>query len=85
MVPKKFWMLYHLQKLFISKSTVKILHATAETSEVFAFVKNGLKRKGKPIPINDVWISAHAIESGSVLITYDNHFSGVDGLRVFAP
>ena len=72
-------------KAFTSKSIVKILNATQETAEIFAFVKNHLKLKGKHIPINDVWIASHAIESGSVLITYDAHFDQIENLRVYAP
>jgi tRNA(fMet)-specific endonuclease VapC len=68
---------------FLNRSTVKILNATSETAEVFAEVKNKLKKTGRPIPINDVWIAAHALETGSVLVTYDKHFKFIDGLRVW--
>jgi tRNA(fMet)-specific endonuclease VapC len=68
---------------FLHKPTVKILNATNETAEFFALVKNQLKKKGKPIPVNDIWISAHAIESGSLLVTYDNHFNSIENLRVW--
>lgn len=66
---------------FLGKSTVKTLVATLETSEVFAEVIHQLKQQGSPIPINDVWIAAHAIETGSKLFTYDKHFKQVPGLR----
>ncbi|MCX5901116.1 MAG: PIN domain-containing protein [Proteobacteria bacterium] len=33
--------------------------------------------------MNDVWIAAHAAETGAVLITYDEHFTRVPGLRVW--
>lgn len=66
---------------FLSKPTVKILNATAETAEVFGHVKSNLKKTGNPIPINDVWIAAHAIETGAIVITYDSHFRKVAGLR----
>jgi len=68
---------------FLLKPTAKILNATAETAEVFGKVKRNLKEAGTPIPINDVWIAAHAIETGSTLITYDNHFKNVAGLRLW--
>jgi tRNA(fMet)-specific endonuclease VapC len=71
-----------LQK-FLFKHTVKILHATAETAEVFGTIKFNLKKAGNPLPINDVWIAAHGIETGSVLITYDEHFKKVAGLRLW--
>ena len=68
--------------LFLGKSTVKILNATSETAEIFGMVKNSLSKAGTPIPINDVWIASHAIETGTSVITFDNHFRKVAGLRV---
>lgn len=68
---------------FLQKRTVKILPATNETAERFALIKNQLIRKGTPIPINDLWIAASAMESGAVLVTFDEHFKKIDGLRVF--
>ncbi len=42
-----------------------------------------VSKAGTPIPINDVWIASHAMETGSVVITYDKHFNLVPGLRVW--
>ena len=68
---------------FLGKSTVKILNATSETAEIFGWVKNNLSKAGTPIPINDVWIASHAIEAGTAIITFDNHFRKVTGLRLW--
>ena len=68
---------------FLRKPTVKILHATPETAEIFGEIKQRLRAAGTPIPINDVWISAHAIETGAVVVTYDKHFDRVPGLRAW--
>lgn len=70
-------------KKFLDKSTVSVLTATKETAEIFGVVKNSLKEAGTPIPINDVWIAAHTLETGSQIITYDKHFNLVPGLRVW--
>jgi len=66
---------------FLLKPTVKILNATSETAKIFGMVKQDLKKAGTPLPINDVWIAAHALETGSTLITYDSHFNKIAGLR----
>ena len=66
---------------FLASPTVKLLMATEETAEVFGEVKDALRRQGTPLPINDVWIAAHAIEAGAVLVTFDSHFGQVHGLR----
>jgi len=70
-------------KIFLSKSTVKVLNAGIDTAEYFAKIKIDLKKKGTPIPINDVWIAAHVRESGSELITNDRHFERVSGLKMW--
>ncbi|MFI5144196.1 MAG: type II toxin-antitoxin system VapC family toxin [Ignavibacteria bacterium] len=68
---------------FISKSTVQVLAVGVETSEIYAELKNDLKRKGTPIPTNDIWIAACAVENGAKLITYDKHFLNIQGLRLW--
>ncbi|MDM8535635.1 type II toxin-antitoxin system VapC family toxin [Desulfobacterales bacterium HSG17] len=68
---------------FLHKPGVKILNATDETAQYFALVKNQLKKAGKPIPVNDIWIAAHAVESGSILVSYDHHFNVIDNLRLW--
>lgn len=73
----------NLLKKFLDKPTIQILDGTTETSEFFAEVKNTLKHAGNPIPINDVWIAAHTLETGSILITYDKHFQNIPGLRIW--
>ena len=74
---------YEVLKKFLTKPSVKILNATSETAEVFGSVKSQLLRAGTPLPINDVWISAHGIENGSVIVTYDAHFDRIPGLRLW--
>ena len=68
---------------FLAKPTVRTLELSTETAEVYGQIKDALKRSGTPIPINDIWLSAQAIETGSVLITFDNHFGNVSGIRLW--
>ncbi len=70
-------------EMFVSKSKVEILEVNIETSEVYAETKNMLKKSGKPIPINDLWIASQAIENGIVVVTYDKHFQVIPGLRTW--
>jgi tRNA(fMet)-specific endonuclease VapC len=72
-----------LLKKFIQKPTVELLNTTEETAIFFGLIKHNLKIAGTPIPINDVWIAAHTMESGATLITKDNHFLKIQGLRVW--
>ena len=68
---------------FLEMSTIKVVPISRETAEIFAEIKSDLSRRGKPIPINDIWIAAQTIETGSVLMTYDRHFQHVTGLRLW--
>ena len=53
---------------------------TDTTAEWFAEIKQGLRRRGRPIPINDVWIAAVCMEHGAALLSKDGHFGHIDGL-----
>ena len=66
---------------FLQKSNVHVLDVTAETGEVFGQIKNALQKAGTPIPLNDVWLAAQAMETGSVIVSFDAHFDQVSGLR----
>ena len=39
-----------------------------------------LKKAGKPIPTNDIWIAASAMENGRPLATFDKIFTNIQGL-----
>ena len=69
-------------KTFLAKPTVTFVSASAETADIFGEIKDNLRRAGTPVPINDVWIAAHAMETGAVLISYDEHFRHIPGLRL---
>jgi tRNA(fMet)-specific endonuclease VapC len=70
-------------EVFLRRPTVRVLTATRETSDIFGTIKHRLRKDGTPIPVNDIWIAAHATESGSRLVTYDAHFSNVSGLLLW--
>jgi len=61
-------------RAFLGKPSVTVLDVTAETANRYAEVDVYLWNKGRPIPRNDVWIAALALENGCVLITRDAHF-----------
>ena len=66
---------------FLVSPRVKVLPITVDTADSYALIYAGLRRKGQPIPTNDLWIAASALEHGAALLTRDAHFSHVDGLR----
>ncbi|MEM7333994.1 MAG: type II toxin-antitoxin system VapC family toxin [Chloroflexota bacterium] len=68
-------------KKFLARPTVRTVHVTVETADIFSNLMLSLKQNGTKIPINDVWIAAHALEIGARLVTRDQHFMSVAGLR----
>lgn len=70
-------------KQFLSKPGVQIIEVSLETAEIFGEIKNTLRANGTMIPLNDIWIAAHTIETGSKLVTFDLHFRNIAGLRVW--
>lgn len=66
---------------FLNSPRVEVLPITTHTADSYALVYVGLRRKGQPIPTNDLWIAASALEHGAALLTRDAHFAQIDGLR----
>ena len=66
---------------FLNSPRVDVLPVTAHTADSYALIYVGLRRKGQPIPTNDLWIAASALEHGAGLLTRDAHFAHIDGLR----
>jgi tRNA(fMet)-specific endonuclease VapC len=52
-----------------------------ETAKQYSLIRNALRIKGRPIPDNDIWIAALAMQHDLILITRDAHFAEVEGLK----
>jgi len=65
---------------FLSTPRVKVVSSTTATADLYALVYAALRRKGQPIPTNDLWIAASSLEHGAALLTLDAHFKKIDGL-----
>ena len=59
-----------------------ILLCDTATARQYGVIKYQLRIKGAPIPENDIWIAATAIQHQLTLITRDKHFQSVDGLKL---
>jgi len=53
-----------------------------DTARVYGEIKASLRRKGRPIPDNDIWVAASARQHLLTLATRDAHFEEVDGLTL---
>lgn len=65
---------------FLQSSRIRVFSITADTAKFYSQVYSALKNKGHPIPTNDMWIAAQALENGCVLCSYDKHFKTIEGL-----
>lgn len=66
---------------FLASPRVDVQPVTAATADHYALVYAGLRRKGQPIPSNDLWIAASTMEHAAAVLTLDAHFAHIDGLR----
>jgi tRNA(fMet)-specific endonuclease VapC len=74
----------NLSKIDELVASSAILVCDAETAQQYGQVKNELRRKGRPLPENDIWIAALALQHDLILVTRDAHFQEVDNLQVVA-
>jgi tRNA(fMet)-specific endonuclease VapC len=65
---------------FLAANTV--LACDLDTARHFGRLKEHLRKKGTPIPINDLWIAATAVQYGLSLATRDAHFQHIDELVI---
>lgn len=65
---------------FLDAPRVTLLDINEETADFYAQVYADLRQKGRPIPSNDLWLAASALQHGLALATYDEHFNIVSGL-----
>jgi tRNA(fMet)-specific endonuclease VapC len=65
---------------FISRR--QLLIADQETARVYGRIVLQLRQKGRPIPQNEMWIAALALQHDLIVLTRDAHFQAVDNLRL---
>jgi tRNA(fMet)-specific endonuclease VapC len=66
--------------LFLDNDAVELIRIGETTSDRYSRIAALLRQQGTPIPTNDIWIAAQAMESGAELITTDRHFDKIPGL-----
>lgn len=59
---------------FLANERVEVLYADAQTTHIYAEAYALLRRNGTPIPTNDLWIAALAIQHSLPLCSRDAHF-----------
>ncbi len=67
---------------FLDSPRVVVHPVSEDTSEFYAEIFHNLKKRGRPVPTNDIWIAASAFQNGLVLFTKDEHFKNIPGLAL---
>ena len=63
-------------------SQYEVIKVDLQIAQTYGGIKAQLKKDGLTIPENDLWIAATAKARQYTLITFDGHFSKIDGLQV---
>ncbi|MEK7312207.1 MAG: type II toxin-antitoxin system VapC family toxin, partial [Chloroflexota bacterium] len=72
----------NLERIADLVASADILDCDSRTARLFGEVKDRLRQKGRPIPENDIWIAAMALQYDLTLVSRDAHFSEVEKLKL---
>jgi len=67
---------------FLDSPRVFVIDVDEETAGFYAEIYKMLRKKGNPIPSNDMWVAASAMRHGLSLFTLDDHFNYINGLSL---
>jgi tRNA(fMet)-specific endonuclease VapC len=71
-----------LLRRFLASPRVEVAPVAEETAHCYAHIFDYLRRAGTPIPVNDLWIAASAMEHGLAVLTTDAHYRAVPQIRL---
>jgi tRNA(fMet)-specific endonuclease VapC len=69
---------------FLDMPGVVVLPLDLGTADAYAAVYAALKQAATPIPTNDMWIAASALQHDMAVFSFDKHFRNVPGLQTIA-
>jgi tRNA(fMet)-specific endonuclease VapC len=72
---------HNLQRIDQFVASNVVLGCDIDTARQYGEIKNKLRLKGRPIPENDIWIAALAIQHDLALVTRDEHFKEIENLK----
>jgi len=72
----------NLDRLQHLKTVFPVFVCDEVTAGHYGRIKNVLLGKGRPIPDNDIWIAASALQHGLTLVSRDGHFKYIDGIEL---
>jgi predicted nucleic acid-binding protein len=72
---------------FLRDPLVAELPVDVQVARIYAEIMIALRRRGTPVPTNDVWIAATAARAGATLLAFDARFAAIErvGLVLLDP
>ena len=74
----------HLKQLNDFLKLCTVLNTDIVTAQYYGEAVAALYKKGKPLPVNDLWIAATTLQHNLTLVTRDKHFNEIEGLKTKA-
>ena len=68
---------------FLTDPKVEYIKISKDTAKIYGKISCDLYERGTPIPTNDIWIAAQAIENNLVIVTYDTHFLKIPKVKLW--
>lgn len=65
-------------RAFLANPVVEVLPVNADVARLFGEIAGGLRRRGTPLPTNDIWIAATSAVAAATLLTHDEHFRRIE-------
>jgi tRNA(fMet)-specific endonuclease VapC len=70
---------------FLDRPRVATVSVDGTTAEFYGEIFKCLRSNGTPIPTNDIWIAASAMQNGLAVCSFDAHFHKIEGLVTIIP
>lgn len=67
-----------------AEAVTDILDIDSATARHYARIRLELRKTGRPIPLNDLWIAALAIQHGLPVLSNDTHFDSIPAVQRLA-
>lgn len=71
----------HTKQLKDFMDGVQVIHLDEKTAVFYGKIKTDLRKVGKPIPDNDIWMAALTMQYNAILLTNDAHFKNIEALN----
>jgi len=68
---------------FLDSPRVELCSVTYSTADFYSEIYLKLRKAGTPIPTNDIWIAATALEHGFRIFTLDKQFQNIAGMTFY--